>query len=187
MRKDIKIKSPLKKKILLILASGVALGLARKAKSQKYILKSLNRELREIERDHLLRIVREFKYNRMVDYKEKKDGSIEIVISEKGKSKALEFDIDKIKINKPVAWDKKWRVVFFDIPEKRRSERNILREKLQELGFKELQKSIFLHPYPCLDEINFITEYYQLRNLVRYGEMINISNEEEFKLRFNLF
>lgn len=181
------IKSPIKKKILILLAGGVALGLARNPKSQRYIFKTIHRDLKEFDRRYLIKIVHEFKNERLVDYCEKQDGNVEIILSEKGKKKVLEFDIDKIKIIKPIRWDGKWRVVFFDIPEKRRAERNILRNKLKELGFEELQKSIFLYPYPCLDEINFVTEYFQLRNLVRYGEMINISNEEEFKLKFELY
>jgi hypothetical protein len=181
------IRSPIKKKILILLAGGVALGLARNPRSQKYMFKQIHRELKEVDRRYLMKIINEFKRDRLVDYREKGNGNVEIILSEKGRKKVLEFDIDKIKIIKPICWDKKWRVVFFDIPEKRRAERNVLREKLTELGFKELQKSVFVHPYPCLDEINFITEYFQLRNLVRYGEMINISNEEEFRLKFKLY
>jgi len=182
-----KITSPIKKKALLLLAGGLALGLARNPRSQKYIFKTLKRDWKEINKRYLYRIVKEFKEERLVDYKEDKSGIVEIVLTEKGRKMVLKFDVDKIKISRPIRWDKKWRVVFFDIPEKRRVERNVLREKLTELGFKELQKSVFVHPYPCLNEINFITEYFQLRNLVRYGEMINISNEEEFKLKFKLY
>jgi hypothetical protein len=181
------IKSPIKKKLLILLAGGVALGLARNPRSQRYIFKTIHYDLREVDKRYLMKIVNEFKEDRLIDYHENENGIVEIVLSEKGEKKVLEFDIDKIKITKPLRWDGRWRIVFFDIPEKRRSERNILREKLKELGFEELQKSVFIHPFPCLNEINFITEYFQLRNLVRYGEMINISNEEEYRLKFKLY
>lgn len=181
------IKSPIKKKLLILLAGGVALGLARNPRSQKYILKTIHSDLKNVDKRYLMKIVNEFRNDRLVDYRENTDGTVEIVLSEKGEKKVLEFDINKISIRKPFKWDGRWRVVFFDIPEKRRSERNVLREKLKERGFEELQKSVFVHPYPCLDEINFITEYFQLRNLVRYGEMINISNEEEYRLKFKLY
>jgi DNA-binding HxlR family transcriptional regulator len=185
--KEKKITSPIKKKVLLLIAGGLALGLARNPRSQKYIFKTLKMDWKEINKKYLYRIVKEFKEERLIDYKEKENGMVEIVLTEKGRKMVLKFDIDNMKIQKPFKWDKKWRVVFFDIPEKRRSERNILRDKLKELGFREIQKSVFVHPFPCLDEINFITEYFRLRNLVRYGEMINISNEEEFKLKFKLY
>ncbi len=181
------IKSPIKKKILILLAGGIALGFARNARSQKYIFKTVHRDLKNINKKYLSRVVKEFKEERLVNYVEKKNGNVEIVLSEKGRRKVLEFDIDNIKIKKPIRWDRKWRVVFFDIPEKRRAERNVLREKLKDIGFKEIQKSVFVHPYSCFDEINFITEYFQLRRFVRFGEMTNLSNGEELILKFKLF
>lgn len=181
------IRSPIKKKVLVLLAGGVALGLARSPRNQKYIFKTISKDLKEIDRRYLVEVIKEFREDRLINYSEKKNGVVEIVLSEKGKRKVLEFNIDNIKINKPLRWDKKWRVVFFDIPEKRRGERNVLREKLKELDFKEIQKSVFVHPYPCFDEINFIVEYYTLRRFVRFGEIINLSNEEELRLKFKLY
>src|SRR3990167_2211250 len=64
-------------------------------------------------------------------------------------------------------WDKKWRVVIFDIPEKSRMARDALRRKLKELEFRELQKSVFVHPYECKKEIDFIIEFFNLRHYVR--------------------
>lgn len=171
----------------MILGGGLALGLARNPRSQEYVFNYLKKEWRNIDKKYLQKIVREFKEDRLLDYREDKEGRIEMILTEKGRQMILKFDIDRIKIKKPIKWDKKWRIVFFDIPEKRRSERNILRNKLKALGFGEIQKSVFIHPFPCLDEINFITEYFQLRNLVRYGEMVNLSNEEEFRLKFKLY
>jgi hypothetical protein len=182
-----KIKSPTKKKILLLLAGGVALGLARNPKAQRHIFKTLKNDWKNIDKQYLYRAVNEFRNKRLVDFVEQEDGTTKIVLTEKGKIIVLKFEIDSIKISKPAKWDKKWRMVMFDIPEKRRSERNILREKLKELGFGEIQKSVFVHPYPCLNEINFITEYFNLRNLVRFGEVVSISNEEELKLKFKLY
>lgn len=182
-----RIKSPMKRKILLMLGAGVALGLANNPRSQRYVFKTLKRDWRNINKQYLYKIVREFKEERLVNYIEKKNGNVEIVLSEKGKRKVLEFDIDNIKIGKPTRWDKKWRMVMFDIPEKRRAERNVLREKLKNIGFKEIQKSVFVHPYPCLDEINFIVEYFQLRRYVRYGEVLSLTNDGELKLKFKIF
>jgi len=182
-----KIRSQVKRKILLLLAGGIALGLVNNSRSQRLVFKALKKDWRTINKWYLYRVIREFKDERLVDFVEQKNGLTKIVLTEKGKLKILEFKIDDIKIAKPLLWDKKWRVVMFDIPEKRRSERNVLRAKLKEIGFKEIQKSVFIHPFPCLDEINFITEYFKLRSLVRYGEMVNISNEEELKLKFKLY
>ena len=61
-------RSPVKKKILLLLAGGVALGLARNPRTQKYILKTIHRDLKEIDRKYLAKIVKEFKEERLVEW-----------------------------------------------------------------------------------------------------------------------
>ena len=52
---------------------------------------------------------------------------------------------------------------YFDIPEKLKRAREVLRDKLKDIGFIELQKSVFAHPFECEDEINFIVEVFQIR------------------------
>ena len=95
--------------------------------------------------------------------------------------------MDDIKIKKPKKWDKQWRIVIFDIPEKFKGAREALREKLKELGFVELQKSVFAYPFECEDEINFIVEVFQIRPFVRLVKAGSFTNEEQFKIKFNLF
>lgn len=53
-------------------------------------------------------------------------------------------------------WDNKWRVVIFDINEKKRNQRNNLRFKLVSLGFGMLQKSVYISP---LDVLGDFQEY----------------------------
>jgi DNA-binding transcriptional regulator PaaX len=40
-----------------------------------------------------------------------------------------------------------WKIIIFDIPESKRSIRNILRSKLASLGFKKWQNSIWISPF----------------------------------------
>lgn len=175
-----------KKKILLLLLAGVALNFTYSPKRQRKILKELSREWKKINRDKLYYYVREFYNDRLVEYKEFEDGSIKVVLTENGKKKALLYNIEEMEIKKPDHWDGKWRLVIFDIPEKIRKGRDALRDKLKDLGFKELQKSVFIHPYPCKDEIDFITEVFELRKYVRFAEVTKITNEAQLKLRFGL-
>jgi DNA-binding transcriptional regulator PaaX len=76
--------------------------------------------------------------------------------------------------------------VVFDIPEKLKRGRDALREKLKELGFYELQKSVFVFPYECRDEIEFIIEIFELRKYVRFGVLEEIDNELHLKKIFEL-
>lgn len=180
------IKSETKQKILLLLIAGITLGFSRSPKNYFKILEGVAKEWKEIERNKLVRAVREFYNERIVDYKEKEDGTVEIVLTKDGRQKALKYQIDEIKIKKPDKWDGKWRMVIFDIPEKKKKAREALREKLKELGFKELQKSVFIYPFECENEIDFIVEVFEIRPYVRYMVVDSFTNEEQFRLKFKL-
>lgn len=175
-----------KQKIILALAAGVAMGFSRSPKNYFKILDSASRAWKDIDRKRLVRLVREFYDDKLVSYKEEKDGTIKIVLTKDGQQKALEYQFDNIKIKKPEKWDKKWRVVMFDIPEKQKKAREAIRGKLKELGFEELQKSVFVHPYECEDEIEFIVEVFKIRPYVRFLKADSFSNEEQFRLKFNI-
>lgn len=179
--------SLLKRKSLLLLLAGITLTLAhRPGRRWKVALGRLSKEWEKINRRRLREIVKEFYYDRLISYKEKQDGNIEIVLTEKGKLKALEGKIEELEIKKPEIWDKHWRVVIFDIPEEKRQARDALRRKLKELGFLKIQKSVFILPYECKDEIDFVVEVFGIRKYVRYMKVREITNEEELLLKFNL-
>lgn len=175
-----------RQKLLILLLSGISMGLTRSPKQYYKIAKEIPKAFKRIDRHELYRSVHEFKKARVVDYKEKSDGSVEIILTEKGRRKALRYKLDEIKIEKPSRWDKKWRIIIFDIPEKKKRAREALRFKLRELGFKELQKSVFVFPYECKDEINFVIEVFELRPYVKLIRADSITNEDELKLYFDL-
>ena len=181
-----KYRNPIKQKVLASLEAGVSMSLTRSVNKQKFIWRKLKREWAKIDRRQLYRIISEFKHERLISYQELSDGTIEVILTEAGHRRALRYNIDQLTIGKPRAWDKKWRVVMFDVPEKRRRGRDALRLKLKELGFFEWQKSVFVYPYPCRDQIDFVVEFFELRTNVRFAELINPTNEAELKLQFGL-
>ena len=95
MRKDTK------QKVLLLLSAGLALGLSRSPKNYFRILKSVAKDWKDIKLKRLYRIVHEFYQDRLVDYKENEDGIVKIVLTKEGRQKALQFQINDIKIKKP--------------------------------------------------------------------------------------
>lgn len=84
---------------------------------------------------------------------EKRNGKRYARVTEKGEQAlALESMRDKAR-EKPKRWDGRWRVVLFDIPERRRGTRNGLRMFMREYGFVRLQDSAWIYPYDCEDLI----------------------------------
>lgn len=78
------------------------------------------------------------------------------------------------------------RVVLFDVPEDQKELRDALRMRFKRLGLIELQKSVFVHPYDCRNEIDFIIEFFDARRYVRFIEALHIDNELHLKHRFRL-
>ena len=176
-----------KQKILLLLLAGGSLSLIKSPKGYFKILRNLPKEWREIKRRRLNEIIKEFYNNRLVSFKENKEGLVEIVLTKDGEAKALRFKIDEIKIKKPVKWDGEWRIVIFDIPERFKKAREALRNKLKNLGFVKLQESVFILPYECEDEIDFITEVFLIRPFVKFVRVKSFTNEEKLRVNFGLF
>jgi len=54
-------------------------------------------------------------------------------------------------------WDGKWRMILYDVPESRSSDRKRLRRSLTERGFGYLQNSVWITPDPLIDERTSLT------------------------------
>jgi len=85
-----------------------------------------------------------------------------ISLTEKGKKKAGKFKIDDLEIKKPKNWDKKWRILIFDISDKHRNKREALRGKLKELRLYQLQKSVWVCPYDFGEVVKILREFFGL-------------------------
>lgn len=95
---------------------------------------------------------------------EKRGQQIYISLTKKGKKKAGWFQVDDLKIAKPRKWDGKWRMVIYDIAHLKKLYREALRGKLKELGFYPLQKSVWVNPFDCRDEIGLLKEFFGLND-----------------------
>ncbi|MDI6602754.1 MAG: CRISPR-associated endonuclease Cas2 [Patescibacteria group bacterium] len=77
-----------------------------------------------------------------------------VLITKKGADKVLKI---KFKIQeKKKRPDGKWQMIIFDIPERKRHLRDLLREYLHLLGYKMLQQSVWVCPYDVLKETEAI-------------------------------
>jgi hypothetical protein len=102
------------------------------------------------------------------------NGEMVYQFTDNGKIKLQKFIIDNLEIKKPKKWDKRWRVVIFDIPEELKNIRRIFQEKLKELGFYCLQKSVWVHPFPCEQEINVLKEFYTVYKYVTLLHVVDM-------------
>ncbi|MEK7629135.1 MAG: hypothetical protein AAB394_01250 [Patescibacteria group bacterium] len=173
-------------KTLVLLAAGIGLGLAMNSNQYFRVLKGAKSEWQNINRRSLEKAIKSLYQSKLIREHANSDGSLTMVLTDKGKQRAITFNIDNMEIKKPNIWDKKWRIILFDIPEKKRQARDVLRETIKRLGFYEYQKSVFIHPYPCQDEIDYIVEYYEIRQYVRIVTATELDNEIHLKKIFGL-
>jgi DNA-binding transcriptional regulator PaaX len=116
-----------------------------------------------------------------------KNGQIYISLTTEGKKKAGKYQVDNLEIKKSKKWDKKWRILIFDIMDKQRIKREALRGKIKELGMFQLQKSVWIHPYDFTKEINLLRSFFGLtKDEMQIITASNIENDGLAKKFFGL-
>ncbi|MDD5396563.1 MAG: hypothetical protein PHW24_00715 [Candidatus Moranbacteria bacterium] len=159
------------------LAPGLLLASKEFSKSKKYNKKQIQNAVYNLKRRKLIEVV------------QMDDGKIKVKLTNKGRERIKEFSFETLKIQKPIRWDKKWRILIFDIPTKPKiynQARNALRSKIKELGFYQMQKSVWVYPYECEDEILLIAEIYQVQKHIEIITAEKILHENIVRKVFKL-
>ena len=162
------------------------MGVAKTPSQYFRVIKEVSKEWKKINKKQLEKAISSLYHSKLIREHENPDGSLTMVLTDKGRKQAITFNIDNMAIKKPKKWDKKWRLVLFDIPEKHKPAREAIRNVLKRLGFYEYQKSVFIHPYECQKEIDFVVEYFNIRQHVRTLTADNLDNEIHLRKRFGL-
>lgn len=112
-------------------------------------------------------------------------GDEEIKLTSKGKKLLAELSLPVPEFN-PKKWDKKWRVITYDIPEVQKKGRNALHHLLKNWDCIEIQKSVFISPFDCMQEIAIATKEYNLNRYIFYFVTSNILNESKYKQHYGI-
>lgn len=116
-----------------------------------------------------------------------KDGKRYARITTSGKE-VLAFEKQRALLQKchKKRWDKHWRIVIFDIPEKIRHLRNQLRREMQEAGFVQLQASVWVHAYDCEDFIALLKANLHIGKRVIYIIADTVENDRGLQKQFGV-
>lgn len=90
------------------------------------------------------------------------------------KSKSLKESISLCQRQFKSRWNGIWYMVIFDIPEKQRRFRDVFRNRLTELGFGQLQKSIFISPFNWKDELKQYFDFEGVKDRILFIELKKI-------------
>ncbi len=111
-------------------------------------------------------------------------------ITEKGRNVlALEQQKKALQAQRKKRWDRRYRIVIFDIAETRRATRIRLREAMRAAGFVRLQDSVWVYPYDCEDFTTLLKADLHIGREAMYIIAESIENDgwlrEQFKLPRN--
>lgn len=87
----------------------------------------------------------------------------------------------RVYIQPPDEWDDKWRFIMFDIPIDFNTARDVLRRHLIAAGCFQLQQSVFVFPFPCINEIKAIAQRLGIQRYVEVCTVEDFSNKYAFK------
>lgn len=177
---------PVQKKILLLLLGGLALSCTRSIQKQWHIVKGVHEGLKDISRQAAERAIEALYESKLLEAKENNDDTVTLLLNEDGKKRALTYHIRYARIKPSGPWDRKWRIILYDIPEFMRAARNAFRDHLKELGVRKLQHSAGICPFDCKDEVDFFIELLDIRKYVRFVIADSIDDEVYWKRKFNL-
>ncbi len=90
------------------------------------------------------------------------------------------------KLPKPKRWDKKWRVLIFDIKESRKPLRDKIRKTLISIGFVHLQHSVWVYPYDCEELITLLKADFKIGKDLLYMIVDELEFDEPLRKRFGL-
>lgn len=114
-----------------------------------------------------------------------KQGEVRTYLTDKGEQELLKYQLQEKRL-RGGRWDKKWRIVIFDIAEKRRYARDRIRGDMKTFGFEKLQDSVWVYPYECEEVITLLKTRYKAGKELVYIVAGDIENDDHLRKAFNL-
>lgn len=107
-------------------------------------------------------------------------------LTQKGEKELRRLTLADFGAFKPRRWDEKWRVLTFDIPERRKGLRLRVRSMLQKIGFVRLQDSVWAYPYDCEDLITLLKADLHIGDALLYMIVDSIERDERLRRHFDI-
>ena len=109
-----------------------------------------------------------------------------LCLTARGEQVLRRLELHDFKLRKPKRWDHKWRVLIFDIPERRKNLRPKIRYMLLAIGFVRLQDSVWVYPYDCEDLITLLKADFKIGKDLLYLIVDSIENDTALKNHFEV-
>ncbi|MDO8565075.1 MAG: hypothetical protein Q7R67_00380 [bacterium] len=107
-------------------------------------------------------------------------------MTSKGEDILRRWEFANFRLERPKKWDKKWRVIIFDIPERKRLIRDQIRDLFKTAGFYHLQDSVWVYPYDCEDILTLLKSEMGVGKNVLYLIVDELENDKHLRNFFDL-
>mgnify|MGYP001614296357 FL=1 len=134
------------------------------------------------------RRLKELEKRKLINFEYLPGDEVRVTLTHRGKKLVRQYKLDEIKLQKPKVWDKKWRLIIYDIPIGQKNAARAMRVKLKDMGLYQLQKSVWVSPYECIAELEFICSVFELdmNQYIYYIKTAEIPKTQEIKKFFEL-
>ncbi len=163
------------------------ISLALVAPNALKLLKSvISSKQREYKKSYINnRVIKNLKQKGLITFENTSKGTF-VKLTSKGESVVEKLKYGSLQIKKQKRWDKKWRVIMFDIKENRRKTRDLFRRQLQGLGFIQIQKSVWVYPYPCDSVVKLLKADLAVGKDILYMTVETLENDGWLRKEFGL-
>lgn len=149
------------KDVLKIVGAGVLLAAAVAAPNLPRALKPFRRNgdglqaWKRFNIPYLKQTIDRLERQKLVTYY-REEGKDAVRLTEKGKERIQRLALESFIPQKPRRWNEQFTLVSFDLPEHLAGKRKHLVSYLKAWNFFPLQKSVYLHAYPCRQELELL-------------------------------
>lgn len=140
---------------------------------------------KQFNQSYLKRTIRRLQREKFVEIHDKGNEQI-VTLTKNGKRRILKYSIEELTLSKPNSWDGQWRLIMYDVAHNRKKLRDLFRGTLKNLGFFQLQESVWIYPYPCEKTISFLREYYGVGNEVIYVVATRLEDDSPYRTYFHV-
>ena len=149
------------------------------------VIHEFQKSSEEEQRKRLYQSIQYLKRRGHVAIKYLSDRRLKITLTKKGKTIVNQLAIEELQIKKPAIWDKKWRMVIFDVPNWKNKNRLAFTDNLKHIGFRMMQKSVWAYPYTCYDEIMILRKFYDIEKYVIYLDVGMVEDDYVWRRCFS--
>ena len=148
---------------IVCLAGGAAVAVCPPIGAAAFFIKQTNKSSSERNQRRVYNSFYHLKRSGFIEIEKRREG-IHISFTEKGRQcKELMELLQQFRKGRGQKWKGVWYVAMFDVKNEYRTIRDALRLFLRKMGFAQMQKSVWIYPHDCRQELDFLRNFFELK------------------------